>query len=201
MASELIGYFGFGSLVNRETLRTSYVDTIPARLHGWQRHWQGRQAVGDQSVVLLSIHGHAKTHIDGMLVIDRIENLDAVDRREVGYDRVTLTTDDLEFLSDRKNGQIPDRLFVYVGKPPMVKDSDAPLLQSYTDAVMQGYLNEFGENGLRRFMITTKAFERRIILDRHNPRYPRAVALSRAQSGLFDQLLAEAGVSFEDQSP
>ena len=78
MASELIGYFGFGSLVNRETLRTSYVDTIPARLHGWQRHWQGRQAVGDQSVVLLSIHGHAKTHIDGMLVIDRIENLDAV---------------------------------------------------------------------------------------------------------------------------
>ena len=38
----LIAYFGYGSLVNRATLRTNVVGAGRARLKGWRREWQGR---------------------------------------------------------------------------------------------------------------------------------------------------------------
>ena len=42
----IIAYFGYGSLVNRTTLRTDYVAAQPVRLNGWRRCWRPR-ANGD----------------------------------------------------------------------------------------------------------------------------------------------------------
>lgn len=46
----LMAYFGYGSLVNQDTLQTSWVASVPAQLKGWQRHWQGRPETPDEAV-------------------------------------------------------------------------------------------------------------------------------------------------------
>ena len=122
MSEELVGYFGFGSLVNRHTLRTDFVGMVPAQLKGWKRHWQARTEVIDRDVALLSIHEDPVSSIKGMIVIDRMANLPLVDEREVGYDRHQLSSDDIEILgpilSENPDVELPSALYVYVARKP-----------------------------------------------------------------------------------
>lgn len=192
MTKQLVGYFGFGSLVNTATLRTDYIETIPVALKGWRRHWQGRPAVDDPEIALLSIHKHEDAQLHGLIVVDSLKNLEAVDKREQGYQRVQLGHSD--FVAQGRD--LPANLYVYVANTANEPDSQPPLLQSYLDAVMQGYLNEYGSSGLAHFIETTIGFEREIILDRNQPRYPRAIALDQTSAELFDNTLRSAGVLF-----
>ncbi|MBL4890463.1 MAG: gamma-glutamylcyclotransferase [Rhizobiaceae bacterium] len=192
MIKQLVGYFGFGSLVNTATLRTDYIETIPVALKGWRRHWQGRPAVDDPEIALLSIHRYDDAQLHGLIVVDSLENLEAVDKREQGYQRVQLSHDDFVV----QGRALPANLYVYVANAANEPDSEPPLLQSYLDAVMQGYLNEYGSSGLAHFIETTTGFERKIILDRSQPRYPRAIELDQTSAELFDNTLREAGVRF-----
>ena len=190
----LVGYFGFGSLVNKHTLRTDYQDTVPARLTGWRRHWQARTITLEYNVALLSIHRDPCCTIQGMLVIDREDNLPLVDEREKGYMRLRLSPEDLEF----SNGyEPPEQLYVYVADEAEGLVDDGALLQSYLDAVLQGYHQVYGEEGVDHFIETTAKFQRTLITDRDSPYYSRSVALETGQGELFDRALAGAGVSFD----
>lgn len=195
---QIVAYFGYGSLVNRTTLRTEYIDAIPARLSGWKRCWRPRPSGdpidGSGLSSLLSArrhHGHA---IEGLLVYDSLDNLPAVDLREATYDRVAVNLENLE-LTDR----VPDECPVYIYEAhtnTAPHDPGDPILQSYLDAVMQGFMHEFGETGVRAFLHSTDGFERPVRMDRHEPVYPRAVELPDHQRELFDGLLVEKGVTF-----
>ncbi len=198
MSNGLVGYFGYGSLVNRQTLKTDYVAFLPARLRGWRRHWQAREAGTEPAdIALLTVHEHAESTILGMLVIDRVENLASVDEREARYDRVLIEPDRLEFIGERQaaHDDLPDQLFVYVGRRGGEKQPPS-LLQSYLDAVMAGYLAEFGEEGLLHFLETTIGFDRAIVADRAKPIYRRAIALEAELAERFDTLLEGAGVRY-----
>ncbi len=197
MDDSLVGYFGYGSLVNRETLRTGIVEHVPAILHGWRRHWQARPAEHDPSageaIALLSVHRHASTSIHGALVIDHEARLPQVDAREAHYDRVPVALSDID---QNHLSRLPKRLYVYVARcEPQCQNLPA-LLQSYLDAVMAGFENLHGEGALRRFLATTTGFERRIIADRLAPKYPRAVQLDPQTARRYDLMLAEIGVCF-----
>ncbi len=198
MSKELVGYFGFGSLVNRHTLRTDFVNHMPARLRGWRRHWQSRTHTLDDPVALLSIHEDESCSINGMIVIDRAENLMLVDEREAGYDRIPIDLRDIEFVNPAGNSMtpifVPDALYFYVAQEKSYLPGDGMLLQSYIDAVMQGYFNEFGVDGIDHFLDTTHGFDRDMLLDRHAPRYSRAVSLSEEEIQLFDEALRRTGV-------
>lgn len=184
-----VGYFGFGSLVNRHTLRTSFVDVIPATLKGWRRHWQDRSIGFASEIALLSIHRDPSTELKGVLVIDRLENLAAVDEREEGYTRHLLTPEDL-IVADPSN--LPEQLYVYVANQGADVPQPGKLLQSYLDAVLQGFLIEHGPEGVAHFMDTTVGFERGIVEDRLQPFYPRSVQLSEDEIILFDNQIARA---------
>ena len=190
--------FGYGSLVNRQTLRTDYLACVPARLRGWRRHWQSRgtdvQLASGQQVALLSVHRHDEFEIDGMLILERIENLAVLDKREERYERVRIGRDDLVLPSAEIGIDLPDDLYVYVGRPQPQESEPSMLLQSYLDAVLVGFLNEFGEAGLDRFFATTVGFDRPLIVDRDAPRYPRAVKIAPEIAVEFDRRLAGAGV-------
>jgi len=162
-----VGYFGFGSLVNPATLRTAYLDQLPAELAGYRRHWQARTKTLEQQIALLSVHQHPDTSIKGMLVIDHRDNLAAVDEREAGYRRHRLAPEEL--IVDTAT-QLPEELYVYIAHEPEGVADTGALLQSYLDAVMQG-------------------FYRGLIGDRSQPRYPRSVELSDHEQRLFDELL------------
>ena len=185
---ELVAYFGYGSLVNRATHRTEIVRAVPARLKGWQRSWRPRPDMPGFPAALLTVRPQAGAVCDGLLVFDRAENLAAVDAREARYRRHLLAPDALEILDP---GPVDCAVYVYVADEQLPPHPEPPLiLQSYLDAVMQGFLAEHGEAGLRRFVAETANFDTPLHRDRAEPVYPRAVALSEAEAALFDSLLA-----------
>lgn len=196
----LIAYFGYGSLVNRATLRTDFVGAQPVRLRGWRRCWRPRHSGdplrGGQSTSLLSVRQVEDSVIDGLLVYDRVENLPSVDQRESTYDRVAVPLERL----DMAGAELPDcPVYVYEAQTNAADhDPHHPILQSYLDAVLQGFLREFGRTGVHHFMETTDGFERHIHADRHDPVYPRAVRLARKEQDFIDVLLEARGVRLLD---
>ena len=198
-AEGFIGYFGYGSLVNRMTLETKYEHAIPVRLNGWRRHWQSR-ADGylhhsGKDIALLSVHPHSDGYLSGMLIIDRRDSLPEIDIRERGYDRHNLGSDQFEFPQGIGQIEIPQELFVYVGKTGSEKPDKPKLLQSYLHTVMAGYLAEYGATGVEHLLETTVDFEREIIADRDNPIYSRAIKPEDTLAARFDALLQSRGAS------
>ncbi len=197
---DLVGYFGFGSLVNTQTLRTSYVDHVPARLKGWRRHWQARSSAPEHIIgsrddlLLLSIHEDPQCLIKGAIVIDHAANLPEVDERESGYNRILL---DQSVLDRPDDVEMPENIYVYVADTSeKANDGQGALLQSYLDAVLKGYCDIFGEDGVKSFIETTIGFDRPIIADRQAPLYPRSVEISPVEVELFDHALKNAGVRY-----
>jgi hypothetical protein len=197
--NETIGYFGYGSLVNRETYGEGVIFASPARLRGWRRHWQSRglDEVDRAHIALLSVHRHAPATIGGMLIVDRHDNLEALDRREARYDRIVIPREEFEILVEHETGIIPEEIYLYVGRPVADADPAPLLLQSYLDTVLAGFLREHGEAGLEAFVATTAGFNRRIVQDRKKPYYSRAVAIPEDLALRFDEMLSRAGVEFE----
>lgn len=203
-AGALIAYFGYGSLVNRATLRTRIVAATPARVRGWRREWQPRpdMTLDTDNVVhasLLTARRDPTAEIDGLLVFDHVENLPAVDRRENDYRRHRVTQGDLTAaLDDTGLSAIPDTcpVYIYEADPPEDETIDHPILQSYLDAVLQGFHREHGEEGVRAFIAGTARFDTPVLKDRDWPVYPRAVKLDADERALYDGLLAARGVRY-----
>ncbi|WP_404932991.1 gamma-glutamylcyclotransferase family protein [Nitratireductor sp. L15S-10] len=181
----LVGYFGYGSLVNRDTHRTGILDAQPARLKGWRRQWVRRDA--GSSRALLSVRRDSCSTIDGLLVIDRAENLAAVDLREERYRRVRLDAAELELSADLPS-DCP--LYVYEASAAL-GNVRLEIIQSYLDAVLQGFLREHGRAGVERFVRDTDGFDAAVIADRKTPTYPRAVTLEAEEEAFFDALLMQ----------
>ena len=109
---EYFAYFGYGSLVNHQTLRTDYVSRCRASVHGWRRHWQSRGDVAPQgdAIAMLNVHRHAESRLDGVIVLDRAENLAALDAREMRYAKVAIHTDLIAFDGDRPEDMPENRI-------------------------------------------------------------------------------------------
>jgi hypothetical protein len=197
---ELVAYFGYGSLVNRETLRTAYLATVPVRVRGWKRCWRPRDPEFRKqgiSVSMLSARPDAETIIEGMVVFDRADHLPSVDEREFGYHRRTVAADRIEYLNDLA---VDCPVYIYEAWTNHSEDDPGdPILQSYLDAVLQGFLREFGPEGVRGFVRTTDGFDRPVRRDRHQPIYARSVLLSDHERTMFDGLLEQHGIAYSDE--
>lgn len=173
----LIAYFGYGSLVNPNTHRTKVLHYERAQLRGFARTWQARPDPAELPIALLSsARSNVDDVLDGLLVFDRAENLPALDAREAGYDRLSVTHEELVLASGSAMPNCP--LYIYTGRTPFAPESEHFILQSYLDAVLQGYLHQYGEQGARNFVVRTAAFDTALMTDRNEPHYPRAVNLS-----------------------
>ncbi|WP_295813546.1 gamma-glutamylcyclotransferase family protein [uncultured Nitratireductor sp.] len=187
----LVAYFGYGSLVNRNTLRTEIVDALPARLKGWRRQWVRRDEESNRA--LLSVRRDPASVIDGLLVIDRAENLPAVDLREERYRRVRLASTDLELSAAELPAGCP--LHVYEAAA-LYAPAQLEIIQSYLDAVLQGFLREYGRAGVERFVAETDGFSATVLADRKTPSYPRSVTLGAEEEAYFDALLMQKVAGF-----
>lgn len=183
----IVAYFGYGSLVNRATHRTEIVDAVPARLKGWKRRWTPRTAIPDHPACMLSVRQEPQALLEGLLIFDRLENLPAIDERERNYNRIRISADDL--LTTKP---IVHECPIYIYEAPRPSDAsfgDQRILRSYLDAVLQGYMAEFGETGVRNFIAETEDFGIGFFDDRHEPIYSRPVRLSQREHSLFEDLL------------
>ena len=151
--------FGYGSLVNLAT--HGYADIRPARLRGWRREW--RHAAGRQ-VAFLTVVPSDGDQIDGVTACVPLKDWAELDAREASY--IKQTTEAATPMPDGK-------LCLYHAPrdlhPPAAKP--LPILLSYLDVVVQGYLQAFGEQGVEAFFQTTDGWDAHILNDRDAPRY------------------------------
>ncbi|PSL20141.1 gamma-glutamylcyclotransferase family protein [Shimia abyssi] len=177
-------FFGYGSLVNRDT--HDYGDPHPAQLSGWRRVWRHTHL---RKLAYLTVEPAAGCEIDGLIAHVPGGDWAALDERERAYDRVGAT----EAISHPK----PNRVDIAVYTVPDGKHGrpsvEHPVLLSYIDVVVQGYLREFGVDGVRRFFDTTVGWSAPVLDDRATPVYPRHQSLSARERGLVDQHLVAVG--------
>lgn len=188
----IVGYFGYGSLVNENTLRTKYIASIPAELKNWRRMWDIPTGIdfGAQTVSLLTARPSQEHATKGVIVFDLAENLPDVDKREHNYDRRTIQHHDIDIADEFRD--LNCEFYVYEAhKHPDPSDEKPPILQSYLDAVLQGFLNIYGESGVEDFVASTANFHTPILRDRETPRYPRSVSLSHRERELIDYFLQQ----------
>lgn len=165
--------FGYGSLVNLGT--HSHVSAGPVRLDGWRRAWVHTDL--RPIAFLTALPGEGS--IEGLALDIAPEDRAGLAAREAAYDAV------------------PDGALT-VFTIPVVRQSRLaelhPILLSYLDVVVQGYLTHFGTEGVARFFETTGGWDAPVLDDRTAPRYPRAMALDPQERALTDRHLDALGV-------
>lgn len=189
-------FFGYGSLVNEST--HTFSCTHPAQLRGWTRVW--RKTLTRQAAYLTVIRDDTTAQIDGLIAEVPDADWAALDRREAAYSRVEASDIVQHPL------QNDPHVVVYSIAPDnhFAPDAQSPVLLSYIDVVVQGYLNRFGEDGAVRFVETTKGWEAPIVNDRDASLYPRHQILTSEETSLVDVLLLRAGATVQastDLSP
>ena len=184
-------FFGYGSLVNRAT--HDFSDAHHARLAGWRRAWRHTQLRPVAFLTAVPAPGHS---IDGLIAHVPGDDWLALDQREHVYDRTPVT--------ENTAHSVPRAIHVQVYSIPQGKhgmpDRAHPVLLSYLDVVVQGYLREFGEAGVRRFFDTTDGWDAPILDDRAAPVYGRHQVLHEDERILVQDALATVGARIIQQT-
>ncbi|MDJ0857661.1 MAG: gamma-glutamylcyclotransferase family protein [Dinoroseobacter sp.] len=157
-------FFGYGSLVNRGT--HAYPVRRTAHVQGWRRVWRHS---AKRSVAFLTVEEAQGVTIAGLIAEVPQADWAALDAREHAYDRLPLAshhTHEAEALD----------LHLYRAKPAHVGPPSLrhPVLLSYLDTVVEGYLSVFGARGVAEFFATTAGWDAPIRDDREAPVYARA---------------------------
>ena len=172
-------FFGYGSLVNLST--HDYPDARNATLRGWRREWRHTDV---RPFAFLSARPVSGAEIDG--VIAAVPNADwaALDEREAAYSRFDVSD---AISAESKAAEIA----VYQVDPFPRPKALAPILMSYLDVVIQGYMHRFGSVGVNAFFETTDGWDAPILHDRAAPIYPRHQVLSASDQDLVDRHMAQ----------
>lgn len=177
-------FFGYGSLVNRAT--HIYDPAHPATARGWRRAW--RYAQGRQ-VAFLTVIPDPGCTIDGLVAHVPGDDWAALDLREGEYDRLPAS----HSVSHGAGAAAQIAIYAIPEHRLQAPDADHPVLLSYIDVVLQGYLQVYGRAGAERFLQTTTGWEAPILDDRAAPRYPRAQNLSGDERAFVDAALSGLG--------
>lgn len=179
-------FFGYGSLVNRATHH--FADAHRASVRGWRRAWRHTDL---REVAFLTVVPDADSAIDGLIAGVPGDDWAALDEREAAYGRVPV--------SDHVDHPLPHRpeiaIYAIEAGKHRAPTQDHPILLSYIDVVLQGYLHEFGTEGAQRFLDTTDGWHAPVLDDRAAPIYPRHQSLTVTERDFVDDALATLGVT------
>lgn len=180
--------FGYGSLVNTRTHR--YSDPVPVTLSGWKRCWV---ATAERELAFLSVAPDPNAKVAGLAASVPAEDWADLDVRERAYDRhdaLALVTPSVASAKSLSVYAVPqDR--------HLPSRNGHPILLSYVDVVVQGYLDHFGEAGVADFFDNTAGWDAPIRNDRANPVYSRHQRLDPGQTALVDHHLARLAAVME----
>ena len=168
-------FFGYGSLVNGQT--HAYPGMKPAKVEGWRRLWQPSP---ERPVAFLSVVPAPDHWTWG--VIAQVPGSDwvALDKRESEYRRRPLVPHTILHDAD------PAEVHIYAIDDPVAPNPEQPILLSYLDVVIQGFLREHGAKGAEHFFETTDGWNVPVLNDRDNPRYPRHQKLDKRETDIVD---------------
>ncbi|WP_424942173.1 gamma-glutamylcyclotransferase family protein [Aliiroseovarius crassostreae] len=180
-------FFGYGSLVNRRT--HSYENAQPARLSGWRRAWRASPLRAVCYLTAVPVEGG---EIDGLIASVPGADWDALDLRERAYARVPLNGN-----VAHQAGEVDLAVYAIESGAHHDPTRDNPVLLSYLDVVVQGYLDVFGRTGVDHFFQTTDGWHAPIRNDRADPIYPRAQVTSDLEKDLVDGWLKDLAAEVE----
>jgi hypothetical protein len=171
-------FFGYGSLVNRAT--HNYPNAKAATLTGWRRAWV-HTAV--RPLAYLSVIRDSSCSIQGLVAEVPGGDWAALDAREYGYTRHADTV-------PHDTSPLPVHIYAVPAAAARAPVAAHPILLSYLDTVIQGFLREYGPQGAAHFFETTTGWNAPILNDRVAPRYPKAQSLTDAERAVVDEGLA-----------
>lgn len=184
-------FFGYGSLVNLAT--HDFPDPRPARLQGWKRVWRHTDL---RQVAFLTVVPDPATEIEGMIAHVPKNDWAALDKREWAYDRVPAT----QSVSHPLTHEVEIAVYAVPHDKQNEQTNRHPLVLSYIDVVVQGYLRAYGEDGADRFFATTDGWDVPILNDRAAPRYPRHQQLKASEAEFVDDRLRRLSVDIVSQA-
>ncbi|MGV6812209.1 MAG: gamma-glutamylcyclotransferase family protein, partial [Brevirhabdus sp.] len=173
-------FFGYGSLVNRRT--HDYANAHRAVASGWRRAWR---ATDLRKAAFLTVLPDPATRIDGLIAEVPGGDWAALDKRERAYDK----HDAAHAVDHPLRAALDLRIYAIPEGRHFAPTPEHPILLSYLDVVLQGYLAEFGERGVLRFLGTTDGWQAPVLDDRAAPLYPRAQTLTRLERAFVDDTL------------
>ncbi|SMH51467.1 gamma-glutamylcyclotransferase family protein [Maritimibacter sp. HL-12] len=177
-------FFGYGSLVNRRT--HAYAEAQTARVSGWRRAWRKSPL---RARCFLTVVPAAEDYVEGLIAAVPGVDWAALDAREHAYARF-----DVSQATQHRAGRLLD-VAIYAIPEGAHHDpgDDNPVLLSYIDVVVQGFLAEFGPDGARHFFETTEGWHVPVLDDRAAPIYARAQSLDDAERAVVDEGIARVG--------
>lgn len=178
--------------MNRDT--HTFDDLRKAELTGWQRSWSHRVHSSIRKTSSLSIEPAPDVTIKGLISSVSPGLIAQLDAREAGYNLHVLPSKSLNTDTNAKT------VHTYISANGTSGDTEYPILQSYLDTVLLGFLKEFGEAGVSHFLSTTVGWETPILSDRTEPLYPRAQPISNEAAKYFDAELKNLGADWIDQA-
>lgn len=193
-------FFGYGSLVNRRT--HDYGQARPARVTGWRRAWRKNPVL--ERCILTVVPG-AQDYVEGLIAAVPGADWAALDAREHLYARHDVShavrpvvgqvvSDGIG--DDPAPGHVRSEVAIYAADPKVFRPPVAAdvVLLSYIDVVAQGFLSEFGPEGVDHFFGATEGWEVSVLDDRCAPVYPRHQRLAEEETALVDAALSRLGV-------
>ena len=182
-------FFGYGSLVNLAT--HDYDDPHPATLSGWRRVWKHSSR---RPVAFLSVERCDATEILGVVAHVPDANWAALDQRERAYIRRDVSHQ-VRHGGPNRHTAVYEAAHGYIAPPSI----EHPILLSYLDVVIQGYLNMHGADGAQHFFATTGGWDGPVLDDRADPIYPRHQYLAARERALVTNALNDLKIAVVPQ--
>ena len=173
-------FFGYGSLVNPKT--HSYPGLTPCSLSGWRRIWQPSTF---RDVAFLTAYPAEGSTLSGCLADVPGGDWNALDQRERGYIRVKVNDPKAHLKTQNSDVQI------YTVETLKEPSKSHPILLSYLDVVVQGFMSHSGLEAVENFFETTDGWQVGVLDDRSKPVYPRHQQVSALERSIVDDYVTK----------
>lgn len=195
--------FGYGSLMEKESRQRTTPDVkkvYPVKVKGFQRGWFGRTGTVSLSTTFLGCVKNDEDSTNGVIYQVNKNDIQALDKREQGYERVKIRLSDIKDYSGVLNEDCQVWIYANVFKDNIIPEEflpskKFPIVQSYVDMCIEGCLEIEAEYETARedqfaidFVKTTSFWSEYWVNDRI---YPRRPFIYRPNSSKIDKILKE----------
>lgn len=156
--------FGFGSLVNKNSIQSSILAMKNSKILGYKRRWIEPFTVqGTVYRALGVVESGPFDFVHGVTIFVPKTTLQHLYTREASYRRLVVDAVD-------EYGNI-DYATTFETREAAPDEARIPI--SYVATVAEGFVDQYGANGLDKFIDNTDGWEHGIIDDSDDPVYPR----------------------------
>lgn len=193
---------GYGSLLQTDSRSKNIsIDSkvIPVRVKGFRREWNFQPDIRGFTCTFLGVVDDSSASMNGILIPVSSSELPALDQRENGYTRLSVSRSSIEPLHAKS---MPEgNVMIYQTEVPKLPEPRYPILQSYIDICLQGCMeidrefkteNQFTDE----FLDSTSGWSGDWVNDRMFPRapfrhVPQAVEIDRILHARFPEFFTQ----------